>query len=64
VISLTNVTVGKVGYYGVREANVPCTFVINQYQVGGWNNGKVIFAFQLTESGPGSPWRIASGGTG
>jgi hypothetical protein len=64
VISLTDITVGKVHYYGVREANVPCTFVIDQHRVGGWNNGRVTFAFQLTESKPGSPWKIASGGTG
>jgi hypothetical protein len=64
VITLTDITVGKVHYYGVRQANVPCTFVIDQHRVGGWNNGKVTFAFQLTESKPGSPWEIASGGTG
>jgi hypothetical protein len=64
VISLTDITVGKVHYYGVRQANVPGTFVIDQHRVGGWNNGRVTFAFQLTESKPGSPWKIASGGTG
>ena len=64
VITLMDITVGKLHYYGVRQANVPCTFVINQYHVGGWNNGRVTFAFQLTESRPGSPWKIASEGTG
>jgi len=64
VITLMDITVGKLHYYGVRQANVPCTFVINQHHVGGWNNGRVTFAFQVTESRPGSPWKVASGGTG
>jgi hypothetical protein len=64
VITLTNIMVGRVHYYGVRQANVPCTFLINQYHVGGWNNGRVTFAFQLTETRPGSPWKVSSRGTG
>jgi hypothetical protein len=63
VITLTDITVGKVHYYGVRQVNVPCTFVIEQHRVGVWNNGRVTFAFQLTGSSLGSRWRIASGGT-
>jgi|SRR5665213_200043 len=64
VITLANITIGRVHYYGVRQANVPCAFVITQYHVGGWNNGRVTFAFQLSQSRPGSPWRVSSGGTG
>jgi hypothetical protein len=63
VISLTNVKVGKVQYYGVGQADVPCTFVIKQYRVGGWNNGPVTFAYQLTESASGA-WKVSNGGTG
>lgn len=64
VITLADVTVGGAHYYGVRHANVPRAFVINEHHIGGWNNGKVTFAFQLAESRPGSPWRVSSGETG
>jgi len=40
VITLTDITVGKVHYYGVRQANVACSFVIDQHRVGGWNSGR------------------------